>query len=187
MGTRWSYNSPGKVDGDAGTSSVVAEDKPRPALPDPLPEPGKRSPSEQITNPYANNGNGWENYEEPVVNSIPNRLMSEAMDPLKRLRFRMRLGGTDFPWTIDAHRQQTIGELKEALLRQQFGDIFESRGIKLPYSLKLFGLKTFPKDCERNGDDGSDPVVDALTLEDVGIEIGDFVMFGLKTTSTVQS
>jgi hypothetical protein len=122
--------------------------------------------------PYAHCGNGWENYEEPVVNAIPERLMSEGMDRDKRLRFRVRLGGQDFPWTVDGHKLQTVMELKTALLQEQFGGIPIAHRPLKKFCVRLFSLKN-------HSDSGRDRDLDVLTLQEIGIRTGDFIMFGL--------
>jgi hypothetical protein len=140
------------------------------SLPDPLPEAGTQL--SDYVNPYAVHGNGWENYREPVVNAIPDSMMHESMDREKRLRFRMRMGGTDFPWTIDAHKQQTVQTLKDSLLRYHCGD-----------NEKVFTMFTIRLHLP-NVADGSreeeDNLFNTMTLEKLGIQSGDFVMFSLR-------
>jgi len=134
------------------------------SLEDPLPEPGTKPLSE--VNPYEKFGNGWENYREQVINAIPDSLLTEAMDRTKRLRFRARMCATDLPITVDAHIDQTVAQLKSALLNNSG---FESFPRKM--KIRLF----------KNGesDSGIDENFDGRRLQEINIRSGDYILFGL--------
>jgi hypothetical protein len=176
MGNRWSFASSSSNNTEKSSDGKIAmEEKAseHSLLPDPLPLPG--SPLTDEVNPYAHHGNGWENYKERVLNTIPPSLAHEAMDRSKRLRFRARQCATDFPITIDAHVDQTVTELKEFLI----DDVgYDGRFMKTA-KMRLF----VPKQL---ADSGNDEQFDALTLKEVPIRSGDFILFAFHFNENKQ-
>lgn len=119
---------------------------------------------------------------EPIIHIPLDSAMSQSID--KRLIFRVRHAATDFPATVEAHKDHTISVLKRYLI-EHMEMPFPSRDGKCKIVM-VWNKPDLPRDEPSNVSEkdrseinerylgGS---IDHLRLGDFGLDNGDFLMF----------
>ncbi|CAF1513870.1 unnamed protein product [Adineta steineri] len=115
---------------------------------------------------------------EPIIHIPLDLDMDQSLD--KRLTFRVRHAATDFPATVEAHKDHTISILKRYLI-EHMGMPFPSKDGKCKILMvwnKPDLLRDEPSEEQSEINErylgGS---IDRLRLVEYGLENGDFLMF----------